>query len=70
MPETIVLILEYYGWAGLAVAVIFLLYGIDRVVPSARGVFLFRPLVAPGVVLIWPLVLWRWWLLAKDEKGA
>jgi hypothetical protein len=54
-----------YGLLGLAVAAAFLLYGIDRVDPSARGAVAFRPLVAPGIVLLWPLVLLRWRALAK-----
>ncbi len=58
---------EVYAWIGLAVAAFFLLWGIDRVVPDARGAYVFRPLLIPGVVLLWPLVLWRWWRL---ERGG
>lgn len=47
-------------YAGATVAVVFLLFGIDRVMASARGAYAFRPLLAPGIVLLWPLVLWRW----------
>lgn len=54
-----------YGLLGLAVAAAFLLYGIDRVDLAARGAVAFRPLVAPGIVLLWPLVLLRWRALAK-----
>lgn len=49
-----------YGVIGAAVAVAFLLIGIDRVDESARGVYAFRPLLIPGLVLLWPLVLVRW----------
>lgn len=50
----------YYIWVGTAVAGLFLLVGIDRIDPSARGTYLFRLLLIPGVVGLWPLVLWRW----------
>jgi hypothetical protein len=50
----------YYTWAGAVVAGLFLLVGIDRIDPSARGTYLFRLLLIPGVVGLWPLVLWRW----------
>ncbi len=65
--ETIVRIVEVYGFAGMAVAALFLTIGIDRVDPSARGSYMFRPLIAPGVVVLWPLVLLRWLAL---ERGA
>ncbi|WP_439494819.1 hypothetical protein [Bosea sp. (in: a-proteobacteria)] len=46
--------------AGLAVGVAFLLFGLDRVDAAARGAYGFRPLLLPGLVLLWPLVIWRW----------
>lgn len=46
--------------AGVAVGVAFLLFGLDRRDASARGAYGFRPLLLPGLVLLWPLVLWRW----------
>ena len=49
-----------YGLVGLAVAAAFLLWGIERVAEGARGAWVFRPLLIPGLVLIWPIVLWRW----------
>ena len=47
-------------YAGAVVAIVFLLFGIDRVMASARGAYAFRPLLVPGVILLWPLVLLRW----------
>ena len=61
---------EWWGWIGLAVAVGFLTVGIDRIDENARGAYLMRPLLVPGIVLIWPLVLWRWWVIAKGEDHA
>ncbi len=63
--ETLILLSQIYAGIGLLVAVPFLLFGIDRVEPSARGTFAFRPLLIPGVVLIWPIVLYRWGLLER-----
>jgi hypothetical protein len=46
---------------GSIVAVPFVLFGIGRIDPSARGAPLtFRALVFPGVVAMWPLILRRW----------
>ena len=56
----IIQIVEIYGWIGAAVAAAFLLVGIDRIDPSARGAYAFRPLLIPGVVVLWPLVLALW----------
>lgn len=50
-------------YAGAATAAAFLLFGIDRVDAQARRSYTFRPLLVPGILLLWPLVLWRWWQL-------
>lgn len=52
---------------GGVVAAAFLTIGIDRIDEDARGAYVFRPLLLPGVLLIWPLVLWRW---IRLEIGA
>lgn len=63
MAATIVDAVTTYGAAGACVALVFLLWGIDRVDPSASGAYAFRPLLIPGIVLLWPAVLVRWaWL--------
>ena len=51
---------EIWLYLGAAVAFAFLMFGIDRVDEDARGSYTFRPLLVPGVLLIWPIVLWRW----------
>lgn len=63
----IVTFAEIWAWIGLAVATLFLLVGIDRVDANAKTSFTFRPLLIPGVVLLWPMVLWRWWVLETDR---
>jgi len=54
-----------YGAAGVVLALVFLLWGIDRVDPSARGAYAFRPQLIPGLVLLWPLVAARWLALGR-----
>ena len=68
MAADLIIAAEIYAAIGLAVAVAFLFWGIDRVDENARGAFVFRPLVIPGVVLLWPLVLWRWRVLASGRE--
>ena len=52
---------------GGIVALLFLVIGLDRIDPLARGAYAFRPLIAPGIVLLWPLVLWRWLALERGQ---
>lgn len=54
---------QWWGWIGFAVAIPFLLFGIDRIDENARGAYIMRPLLLPAILLIWPLVLWRWAVL-------
>lgn len=61
----VVLGAQGYALAGLAVGMAFLLRGLDRVDPAARGAHAFRPLILPGLVLLWPLVVLRWMRLAR-----
>lgn len=50
----------FYAVVGGLVAVPFVLVGVDRVDPASRGAIVFRPLLLPGAVMLWPLVLGRW----------
>jgi hypothetical protein len=61
---------QLYAAFGVLAAAGFLGFGIDRVAPSARGAYAFRPLLLPGLVLLWPLVLWRWLALAQPAPSA
>ena len=63
-------ILIGYAAVGGLVGLAFLLIGIDRVAPAARGVYAFRPLLLPGLVLLWPWVLWRWIALIRHAPLA
>lgn len=67
--ELILLIVKIWGGIGALVAIPFLTFGMDRLDEDAQEAYVFRPLLVPGILLIWPLVLWRWYILAdgKDE---
>lgn len=65
LAELIILFLQLWGAVGAVVCVLFLFIGIDRVDPAAHDAYAFRPLLVPGILVIWPLVLWRWWSLEK-----
>lgn len=58
--ETIIAVARWYLVAGGGVALIFLTYAVGRIDPAARDSYLFRILLIPGVVGLWPLVLWAW----------
>lgn len=60
---------EWWLYCGLAVAVLFLAFGLDRIDESARGAFIFRAMLVPGLVLLWPIALWRWIVLARDRDS-
>ena len=65
---TLVMIATFYLYAGGAVAVVFLLFGLGQLDENAQGAWVFRPLLIPGVLLIWPLVIWRWMVLHRGEQ--
>jgi hypothetical protein len=50
---------------GVVIGVAFLFLGIDRIDAAAHGSYAFRPLLLPGLVLLWPFVAWRWFMLAR-----
>ena len=56
-----------YAAIGGLVAIVFLVFGIDRIDPAARGAYAFRPMLVPGVVLLWPYVLIRWAVLERRQ---
>ena len=60
--------LTIYGYIGLAVAAVFLLYGIERVDAGARRSYAFRPLLIPGCIVLWPLVLVRWAMVERRRR--
>ena len=65
---TLVMIGQIYLYAGAVVAAAFLCLGLSRLDENAKGAWVFRPLLIPGVLLIWPLVLWRLYHLWRGEQ--
>jgi hypothetical protein len=50
-----------YVIAGVAFAIVFVTFGIQRIDPVAKGTgVLFRLAVLPGVAALWPWLLKRW----------
>lgn len=69
MAETLIAIAGWYAAAGAAVGALFLAVGLDRIDPAAHGSWLFRVLLVPGLVLLWPIVLLRWLRLERGRGG-
>ncbi|MBY5932086.1 hypothetical protein KUV51_03665 [Tateyamaria omphalii] len=69
VATALVMAMQTWGIVGALVAAVFLTIGIDRIDEDVRGAYIFRPLLIPGVLLIWPLVLWRWWQI-ETERAA
>ncbi|WP_299553124.1 hypothetical protein [uncultured Tateyamaria sp.] len=69
VAQALVMAMQTWGMIGALVAAVFLTIGIDRIDEDARGAYVFRPLLIPGVLLIWPIVLWRWWQI-ETERAA
>lgn len=60
IPQLLVAAGTLYLEVGLAVALLFAAYGVDRLEPSARGGSIsFRILIVPGAALLWPLIVKR-----------
>lgn len=68
--DPVAVVLAVWIGLGLAVAVAFLTIGIDRVDPAARGAYAVRPLLVPGIVLLWPMVILRWRSLATGARRS
>jgi membrane protein implicated in regulation of membrane protease activity len=50
-----------YAMIGLVFAIAFIIIGIGRIDPAAKGSPLtFRLLILPGVAVLWPVLLKRW----------
>ncbi len=52
--------LELYLVAGLLFAFAFHLRGLSRI-DASGGSWGFRLCITPGVIGLWPLLLWKWW---------
>jgi hypothetical protein len=68
MYDTFVWFLWAYSVTGSAVALAFLFWGFDKVDKAAHGAYAVRPLLLPGLVLLWPMVFARWWQLRQGDR--
>ena len=60
-PALVLGVLAAYGAAGLITALLFVTFGVVRVLPTPAPVSLgARVLLIPGAAALWPYVLWRW----------
>ena len=60
------------GWAALGAGtwLAFAFVGGPRAVPGVKGSSIaFRLMILPGVVLLWPVVLWRWTFWAREARS-
>lgn len=67
--QALLSLVEVWLYTGAAVAAVFLTIGIDRIDEDSRGSYIFRPLLVPGVLMLWPLVLWRWFVLETGRDN-
>ncbi len=68
MAQIIIPTAQIYLGIGVLFALFYLVFAVGRVSPNARGSSpLFRLLVLPGTVVLWPLVL-RIWLGRRRQK--
>lgn len=70
VAELFLSMLGVYCGLGLVVALAFVTLGVGRVDPGARGFApLFRLLILPGSVALWPIVV-REWFVARRRGAA
>lgn len=65
---TLLMIGTWYLYIGAVVGVVFIVFEIGRLDENAQGAWIFRPLLIPGAMLIWPLVIWRSVVLWRGEE--
>jgi hypothetical protein len=59
--EWFVTLLTAYAAIGIAFGILFVLSGVQRIDPGAKGAGAgFRLLILPGVAALWPVMLLRW----------
>lgn len=66
--KIIVTLAGAYLATGLVVGVAFLLFQVEKQDPACRGAYAFRPLLLPGLALLWPIVLLKW--ASRGQTGA
>lgn len=62
-------LVQIWGALGVLVACGFLTFGLGQIDEDAQDAVTFRPLLIPGILVLWPLVVWRWWVLATGRDN-
>jgi hypothetical protein len=58
----LMILIAVYAGLGLCFGLSFVRRGVGRIDPQAeKGSWGFRWMILPGVVVLWPLLGWRWW---------
>ena len=71
MAALITLLVLIYLAVGIVVGLAFVLRGVNRVDPvAAESPFIFRLVILPGCVGLWPVVLKLWLGGVKEGGGA
>ncbi len=62
---------QAYVTVGVVSTLIFVVFFLDAD-PFAQGAYAFRPLIIPGLILLWPLVVARWagWWLQSPGRPS
>lgn len=61
LATAVVYALGLYVLIGVVIGVPFVLFGVQRIDPSAAGATPgFRAIILPGVIALWPFILKRW----------
>ena len=61
ISNSLVLVLLGYAALGASFAIIFVIFGVQKIDPEAHGAGIgFRLLIFPGSVAFWPMLLRRW----------
>lgn len=69
LAHLVVEVAMIYVALGVGLGVAFLAFGIDKVDQASIGAYAFRPLLLPGLTLLWPLVALRWWRAARNDAS-
>ncbi len=61
LEETLLALILLYLTSGLLFGVVFVTVGVSRLDAAARGTsIMFRVLILPGTMALWPLLAGRW----------
>lgn len=61
IAQWVVNLVMIYAAFGVAFAIAFVIFGVGKIDPAAKGTpLLFRLLILPGAAALWPLLVKRW----------